>query len=112
MKHMKKKVYISLPIKIDEKTVARRYKEALDYVDKHLKEYEPIGPVNIEEFDDNGIKHNRDHDYAWYMGEDIKILLRCDAILMCDGWHKSEGCNCEYETAKVYKKTIFYKFNI
>ena len=27
---MNKKVYISLPIKIDEKTVARRYKEALD----------------------------------------------------------------------------------
>ena len=107
----KMKIYISLPIKIDEKTVSKRYKEALDYVKKNLPDYEPIGPVNINSFDDNGIKTKREHDYAWYMGEDVKILLRCDAILMCDGWEKSEGCHCEYEVAKVYKKLIFYKFN-
>ena len=109
---MKKKIYISLPIKIDEKTVSKRYKEALTYVKENLSDYEPIGPINIEEFDNNGIKKKRDYDYAWYMGEDIKILLRCDAILMCDGWSFSEGCNCEHEAAKIYNKTVFYKKSI
>ena len=46
---MKKKIYISLPIKIDEKTVSKRYKEALTYVKENLSDYEPIGPINIEE---------------------------------------------------------------
>ena len=108
---MKKKIYISLPIKIDEKTVSQRYKEALEYIKQYHNDYEPIGPINIDDFDENGIKSKREHDYAWYMGEDIKVLLNCDAILLCDNWHNSEGCRCEHETAKIYNKKIFYKFN-
>lgn len=46
--------------------------------------------------------------YAYYMGEDIKLLLTCDAIFLCDGWEKSRGCNIERKVAfqmgmKAYK---------
>ena len=106
---MKKKIYISLPIKIAEDTVHQRYQEALEYVKENLKDYKPVGPINILDFKYNGIKVKRDHDYAWYMGEDVKLVINCDAILMCDGWEKSEGCNCELRVAEVYNKEIYYK---
>ena len=106
-----KKIYISLPIKIDEKTVAKRFKEAKEYISKlsSLKDYVIVGPININDFDDTGLTATRDHDYAWYMGEDIKVLLRCDAIFMGAGWEKSEGCRCELATAKIYNKEIIYQ---
>ena len=106
-----KKIYISLPIKIDELTVSKRYKEALDYISSHniIKNYEVVGPINIHEFNEHGIKSKRNHDYAWYMGEDIKELLRADAIFMSKGWEKSEGCRCELATAKIYNKEVFYQ---
>lgn len=105
-----KKIYISLPIAIDEATVKERYQEAIDYINNDLREqFEIHGPINIEDFSDNGIVKERDYDYAWYMGEDIKELLRCDAIFMGRGWYKSLGCRCEHETAKVYDKQIIYQ---
>ena len=76
-----------------------------------LKDYEIVGPINIHEFTEHGIKTKREHDYAWYMGEDIKELLRADAIFMSTGWQKSEGCRCELETAKIYNKQIIYQHN-
>ena len=108
-----KKIYISLPIAIDEKTVARRYKESLEYINnlESLKDYEISGPINIYEFDDNGLTTPREHDYAWYMGQDIENLLRCDAIFMSKGWEKSLGCRCELATAKVYDLKVIYQFN-
>ena len=109
---MKKKIYISLPIKIDEKTVSKRYKESIDYINKleALKDYDIVGPININDFNSDGIVKDRDHDYAWYMGQDIMTLLRCDAIFMGKGWERSEGCRCELATAKIYNKKIFYQF--
>lgn len=108
-----KKIYISLPIKIDELTVSKRYEESINYIKslKSLKDYEIVGPINIHEFTEHGIKTKREHDYAWYMGEDIKELLRADAIFMSTGWQKSEGCRCELETAKIYNKQIIYQHN-
>ena len=108
-----KKIYVSLPIAIDEKTVAERYKEAVRYIKEDLKEdYEIHGPVNIDQFDENGIKTTRDHDYAWYMGRDIEVLLRCDAIFMGTGWQRSPGCRCELQTAKIYNKEVIYQIKL
>lgn len=106
-----KKIYISLPIKIDQLTVAKRYKEAIKYIksSNRLKYYEIVGPVNINDFKDDGNIPDRDHDYAWYMSEDIKTILRADAIFMSTGWEKSEGCRCELAVAKIYNKEIFYQ---
>jgi len=108
-----KKIYISLPIAIAEDSVARRYKESVEYINKldSLKDYEINGPINIHEFDENGLTTPRDHDYAWYMGQDIENLLRCDAIFMSTGWEKSPGCRCELATAKIYGLEVIYQFN-
>lgn len=38
-------------------------------------------------------------DEVWLEG-DMEILRRCDAIYMCEGWHKSVGATAEYELAK------------
>lgn len=40
--------------------------------------------------------------YAYFIGEDIKRLLTCDAIYFCDGWTRSKGCQAEYEIARTY----------
>ncbi len=105
-----KKIYISLPIAIDEDTVAERYEEAVKYINTYFKDQYIIqGPVNINDFTEQGIMKEREHDYAWYMGEDIRELLRCDAIFMGKGWHKSLGCRCELATAKIYGKDIIYE---
>ena len=111
---MMKKIYVSLPIAIAEDSVARRYKESIEYINKleSLKEYEIIGPVNIHDFNEYGLVGERDHDYAWYMGQDIENLLRCDAIFMSAGWEKSPGCRCELATAKIYGLKIIYQFSI
>lgn len=35
-----------------------------------------------------------------HMKEDIKLLLKADAIYMCKDWHKSKGCRLEYQIAE------------
>lgn len=37
--------------------------------------------------------------YAYYIGEDLKRLLLCDAIFMCHGWTASRGCKIELAAA-------------
>lgn len=37
--------------------------------------------------------------YAYCMGRDVKRLLMCDAILMCQGWAESRGCKIELNAA-------------
>lgn len=47
--------------------------------------------------------------YAYYMGQDIEMLLRCDAVLMADKkWRKSKGCSIEHNAAMVMDIEIFY----
>lgn len=33
--------------------------------------------------------------YAYYIGEDAKLLMECDAIYCCEGWELSTGCRIE-----------------
>lgn len=107
----KPRLYVSLPIAIDEKTVALRWRKSMEDIscDELLSQYEIYGPININDFDENGLTKERTHDYAWYMGEDVKILLNCDAIYMSTGWANSLGCNCELQVAKTYNKEVFYQ---
>ena len=107
---MKKKIYISLPIAIAEDTVYKRYLQAICElgVHKELKDYEIVGPVNISQFGPDGIKEQRNHNYSWYIGQDIERLLECDAIYMSHGWCTSKGCNAELAVAKVYNIPVYY----
>lgn len=105
-----KKVYVSLPIAIAENSVYKRYLEALDEISKidELKYYEICSPININDFNENGIKESRNHKYSWYIGQDIERLLECDAIYMSHGWVSSKGCNAELAVAKIYEIPVYY----
>lgn len=95
------KFYISLPMGGHEITVRRRYEDAKERI---LNEYPAAiisGPVNIEEFTDEGMTTKRTHDWAWYIGEDIKELLTCTHIYMCQGYTDSPGCKTEKAVALV-----------
>ena len=111
---MSKKVYISLPIAIAEDSVQKRYFQSICEIGCHseLKSYEIVGPVNIQEFGPNGIETPRDHEYGWYIGQDIERLLGCDAIYMSHGWVTSKGCNAELEIAKIYGIPVYYADDI
>lgn len=47
--------------------------------------------------------HNWDHgtglEYEQFIQADLRLLARCDAILMLPGWHKSSGALGELELA-------------
>ena len=50
----------------------------------------PVNPMN------NGLP--ADTEWEDQMGQDIAMLLRCDAIYMLPGWQQSEGATLEYLT--------------
>lgn len=114
---LKNKIYISLPIQGQEKTVKRRYNEAVqDWIAMNSKGEVPMyaelvmtGPCNIDRFDDNGIKEEREHSWEWYLGEDVKILLGCDTIYMCRGYEASRGCMLELAIAKHMGINVVYQ---
>ena len=120
------KIYISLPMGGHEKTVKKRYDEAADYLRRVFGDNIVIsGPLNIDDFDDNGYipdrsgerEHpwewstsgelvTRDHPWEWYIGEDIKELLTCGMIFMTRGWTWSSGCKIERAVANAYNINI------
>ncbi|MCV7004578.1 DUF4406 domain-containing protein [Mycobacterium gordonae] len=42
---------------------------------------------------------NPGEDWAWYMREDMKLLLQCDEIVMLPGWRDSRGATLEHHVA-------------
>lgn len=95
----KMKFYISLPIGGYENTVRERYEDAKKRI---LNEYPGAivsGPVNIDKFDNTGLTMKRDHDWNWYIGEDVKELLTCTHIYLCRGYLYSKGCRTELAVA-------------
>lgn len=97
------KVYISLPMAGHEKTVKDRYETAKHQVQEiYGMDTEVFGPTNIYDFSDNGLVSNAPvYTWAWHLGEDIKDLLECDVIYLCQGWLWSKGCRTELAVAKV-----------
>lgn len=50
----------------------------------------------------NPLEYASDNDdYEACMKRDIRMLLDCDAIVMCDGWMESRGCKAEYYIARL-----------
>jgi hypothetical protein len=101
------KIYISIPITNLEDSVRTRCEDSLNDIKKRNLPYEVVCPIEDEEGFENQI--TIEHDYAYFMGEDIKLLLRCQAIYMSKGWEKSKGCRAEHELAKIYGLDIFYQ---
>lgn len=38
----------------------------------------------------------------WYLGESIKIMSTCDAVIFAPGWAMARGCKIEHDTALEY----------
>lgn len=102
------KIYISLPIGGYEKSVRARYERAKEEILRDCPDAIISGPLNINDFDDEGYhcptenlnEIGRDHPWEWYIGEDVKELLTCDAIYMTRGWNWSRGCKIELAIAE------------
>ena len=93
------KVYISIPIA--GRDIAAQRKTAAE-VAKSLKVcgHEPLNPFC------NGLPE--DAPRAEHMRKDLRMLLRCDAIVLCHGWKYSEGCLLECSVAKQCGMAIAY----
>lgn len=104
-----KKCYICIPIAGREEDVFKRAEIAKQQVEQ--LGYIPVNPLDLNEIGEKElVNHTEAQITAWYMGNDINMLIRdCDAIYCCDGWEDSKGCNVERECAKQYKKDILYQ---
>ena len=94
------KCYISVPITgWDMKLVKTWIGQAKEELVKNG--YVPVSPLDV----------NPDQcaPYSSYMGRAIEALLECDAVYFIRGWQTSEGCNAEFEVAKIYNKKLMFE---
>lgn len=97
------KIYISIPMTGHD--LATQKAKAVEIAEKiKALGHEPVNPFDTPE-PPAGLSDKE--KYAYYMGEDIKRLLMCDAIFMCEGWFTSCGCRTEHYIAKCYGKEVF-----
>lgn len=101
------KIYISIPMTGHD--LATQKAKAAEIAEKiKALGHEPVNPFDTPEPPAGLSEKER---YAYYMGEDIKRLLMCDAILLYEGWRKSKGCNLEHETANAYGLLVFHNIS-
>lgn len=92
------KIYISIPISGHDLKAQRE--KAEEIADKLRKlGHEPVNPFDTPKPEKACSERE---EYAHYIGEDIKKLLTCDAVFLCDGWNCSKGCSLEGQAALVY----------
>ena len=41
----------------------------------------------------------RHRDHSFWIKQDLKMLEKCDVLVLCEGWQDSKGCCMEYERA-------------
>ena len=84
------KVYISLPITGKDLQQQKRH---ADNVAAFLLTagFTPVNPFN------NGLADGA--SYEQHMKADLRLMLDCDAIYLCKGYHYSKGCLFERDVA-------------
>lgn len=93
-------IYISLPITgQDDKKV----REKADLVKAALSR---AGHKVVTPFE---VYAGKNPVYKDHIAFDIRTLLDCDAIYLCDGWQFSQGCRLEAEAARIYKLQIMHE---
>ncbi len=98
------RVYVSIPISGHD--LAAQKAKAEEIADKLRKlGHEPVNPFDTPPPSGNLSEKEL---YAFYMGEDVKKLLTCDAVYLCDGWAMSNGCRAEIAIAEVYGIKRYY----
>lgn len=98
------RIYISIPITNHDLATQRAKAAEASELIRSLG-HEPVNPFDTPE--PQGELTDRER-YAYFMGEDIKRLLLCDAILMYAGWPFSKGCRMEHNIALTQRLKIFY----
>ena len=93
----KMKVYISLPITGKDLQEQKSYAR---HVASFLSEagFTPVNPF------DNGLAD--DASYEEHIKADLRLMLDCDAIMLCDGWLLSKGCVLESHVAIACDMTV------
>lgn len=95
------KVYISLPI--TGKDIEEQKRHAEDVASFLLMAgHTPVSPFN------NGLDTNASHEE--HMRADIRLLLDCDAVIMCKGAAFSVGCLLEDEVATKCGLTVVTEY--
>lgn len=105
------KIYVSLPITGQESTVMKRCIEAKERLEKIFKEAEiedyKLEVVFPKDVDKIGTpEQDNTKSLGYWIGEDIKLLMECDAVYFCAGYSRSNGCQLEYQCADIYEKKI------
>lgn len=63
--------------------------------------YTVVNPCNLP--------HMHNHSWEAYLKEDLRAMLKCDAVYMLEGWKESKGAITEYEIAKLLKLEVLYE---
>lgn len=105
------KIYVSLPITGQETTVMQRCMEAKERLETIFKEadtqdyeLEVVFPKDVDKI--GTPEQDNTKSLGYWLGEDIKLLMDCDAVFFCKGNGKSRGCQLEHRCASLYQKTI------
>lgn len=101
------RIYISLPI--SGKNIMTQTGIALT-VAEQISDlgHEPVNPFDTPLAPPEWSERQK---YAYYMGEDVKRLLMCDAVYFHPEWTKSKGCSTEHDIAVRYGLERFYTFS-
>lgn len=102
------KIYISIPI------TGLDYETQKAKADKYAQRIYELGhdyfnPFSVAAF--ISAEHGTKEETAYYMGEDIKNLLLCDAVYMAKGWENSKGCNVEKFVAETYGIPVYFRLD-
>lgn len=95
------RIYISGPI-TGTTDYQKRFREAAERIKKLGAEY--VNPAEME-------KAMPEANYEDYMNIELRLLGKCDAMVMLAGSEDSEGCRREYHEAKLLGLPIFYDLN-
>lgn len=87
------RIYISLPIT----SCPDKAREKADLVKAALsrKGHSPVNPFEVYA--------GKNPTYEDYICCDLRAMLDCDAVLFCNGWEQSCGCNIEHDVAMRFK---------
>lgn len=72
------------------------------YTTDKLLVHNPARIDELHDLDPNDHRLSRE----WYLTKALEMLLRCNTIVMLDGWEESAGARLEFDIAKELKMTI------
>ena len=95
------KYYISLPITNKDEATQRRHALKIKFK-LESKGIKAINPFDLYDELCTIHRHCRKPKptYNEIMQEDLAELSKCQAIVLCEGWTLSKGCDMEYHHAK------------